>query len=181
MTIVGTQVNCGKKLIIKENLQESYLNFMTYKGNTHWTNTIFVDEDRDALVTGNENGHVIQYSLSTGRLIKKYTSIGIGYVVYFARINNILFFGGWNSHVRVLNINTREIFNDPFKTSVLYTLSMDLCVIPTPNKTDKYKVLLTTSGQYCTYNDKQSDVLNVTPLLKYLNVEIPESVIKSIG
>ena len=71
-TIIGVQEKAGKKQIVKENLKFPELHYENYSGNTHWTNTIFVDEEQNILMTGNEHGNVIQFDLHSGRIVKIY-------------------------------------------------------------------------------------------------------------
>lgn len=172
-TILGVQTKVGSKVIIRESLLDPYLGHMSYSGNTHWTNTLYVDEDKDLLLSGNEHGKLLQFNLTNGKLVKNYGNLGVGYVVYYAKIGNLIFFGGWNSHFRLVLIDQRRTFGEPFKTSIRYHLSMNLCIIPAQIPSKKPIIYLTSSGQNCVYTKDLSDVWEVTDLIDqfYIKVE----------
>ena len=131
------------------------------------TNTILIDEDRNCMFFGNNDGIVVQYSIDikgySRKIIKNYGDLGIGWIISSLRIGNIAVFGGNNSSLAFINIDSRQHLGNVSDLAMKWISSIELCTVK--NKSD-VKLLLTVGGSRYDYSGSKTDVIDITEFIK---------------
>jgi WD40 repeat protein len=168
-TIFGVQ-QLTKRMIIKEDItgvRSDACPVLFYK-HTNIVNTVMVSEELNVMLAGDDNGNVVQYDLTTGRIQIDYGNLRIGDIVSLQCIGPIAIVGGWRTNLlRILFMDSRQVFGPVFKTSIHYLSSLQMCFVHNPKNLRGNRMLLCISGYNPKYNNHGSDVYDATDLIKY--------------
>ena len=166
VTVIGVSAK-DSETIIKENIVDHSMPKVTFTANFDEVNTLAVDEVNNTLFAGSDNygdGQVVQYDLSTGQALKNYGCVGVKVVLSSSRVGNLWMFGGFLScKFTVIDSITRQVVNEPVKTTIKSIHSMT--VFKTKEKNKFPKVLLLTFGTSPNYSKNNTDVFDITALL----------------
>jgi hypothetical protein len=133
------------------------------------------------LWAGDYNGNIFQYVLGPGngwKVQAKYSGLGIGWVRCLSRFGNLLFAGGNDSQVCVINTADKEVLPIIIETAIEYIYFLQICVL-TPSKT-----YLTVTGEFPSYSNNKTDLFDIRKFQQSSSVKKifsnPEFHLKSI-
>ena len=153
--------------IIRENINDRSAPAVVYSANIDTIDTLVVDEPNNMLLAGSQNdykGQVVQYDLSTGRMVKNYGPIGIGSVQSSARLGNLCMFGGRDSSkFVVIDSATRQAVETPLTTKEWNIVSMTVCSVQ--KSCSEPKVFLIISGRNPRMFKINLDIVDITGLV----------------
>ena len=122
--------------------------------------TILTNRDCSAVLTGDSGGKVLQYRFDgTWKLQKNYGDLEIGAVTSSTRLDKLAVFGG-EKFIRIIDIEAGEFVEAPLRTAVKNIYSVQLCAIST------FQVYLTVTGLNVDYERKETDLFDVSRLIK---------------
>jgi hypothetical protein len=163
-TILGVYGKKKNNIILKENIKDRSKGVQAYIGNSHVINSILVHEDLDTFLAAecnNFKGKIIQYSLSSGKILKEYTNLNIGSIVASKKVNTLFFFGGSKGSFTVIDIKARKVLITPIITAVREIKSMEVFPINLKHK----KIVLAVVGYFPDYSTHLTDLFDVTDLI----------------
>ena len=173
-TIIGVQYKHDNKHLIIEDTTNDDPEYapIVLKGNSGTINVVIVDEERRVILAGDKSGHVVQYNLKTGKLTNDYGHLGIGEILSGERIGDLVIFGGFDD-VSVIRLDTQEVFDVSVECALRSVFSLRVCVVDGRADQDNLtNVYLTMTGKDPDYSDGDTDVMNITALVKMLKGEI---------
>ena len=149
LTIIGVENNKYRgifensgRIIKKEKLNDRLQSIMIYDKNTNNVNTILVDENNNTFLAGDNNGDLVKYNLTNGKIIKYFKNIGISWIKSSTRLNNLCFFGGVNNNFIVMDNYTNTIILKPFESLINWINSIQICKVNMINSS-KYMLIVT--------------------------------------
>ena len=168
-TVLGVQRR-SRRMIIKEDLtgDRSAASPIAFSLHTNIVNTVLVNEDLNLMLAGDDNERVVQYDLTTGRVQKDYGNLRVGDIVALHCIGPVAFAGGWRTNLfRVLFLDKRKVFGPPFRTSIYYVSSLQLCFVRKNLFLQGSRMLLAVSGYNPAYGPWSTDIFDATRLIKH--------------
>jgi hypothetical protein len=168
-TVIG--VDQAQTGLIMEDITNQAMDYAPLKFGKHKGNilTLTFVEELNMLLAGDSGNELIQYEYrnNSWNVLKNYGDLGIGPVFSSVRIGGLVILGGWGTYLlRVIDLNKMQIQGDPFKTAIKEIHSLSLC------RVSNSKVLLSVSGYSPSYSPNQSDILDITGLLKEHKINI---------
>ena len=96
--------------------------------------SISASQDLNSLITGDNHGRLIQYSIGNlfttpPKMIRDFGDLKLGPVISTVIFKHIAAVGGEKSKFLLLNLKTREILCSPVRTSIQYIDSLQFCQI----------------------------------------------------
>jgi hypothetical protein len=134
----------------------------------HDVSSLLVNKALNILWAGDKNGNIFQYVLGPGNAWKvqaKYSALGIGEVRCLSRFGNLLFAGGNDFDVCVINTSDKEVLPMTLKTAIQYTYSLQVCAV-SPSET-----YLTVTGADPSYSDPRTDLFDVSKFQQLSSVK----------
>lgn len=166
-TVVGVRLE-NNTVVTKENIANHSARVVNYTAASNEVFTLVVDESANLLLAGQyykNQGRVVQYCLDTTKVVKDYSSLGIGAIVSSARLGNLCFFGGWeSSSVAAVDTLEQKVLGHPVKTAMESIYSVAMC--ETRTDTVRPKTVLSVAGLDIDYSTGRPDLLDVTALVK---------------
>ena len=164
--IIGVDGSDASKLILENVENEFTVKFGGSKSSLNYITTLVYDKETGFLYTGDNHGHLHQYKVDTVsktyEKVKDFGHLGIGRITSSHRFLHFVFFGVYNSKIKVLNLSTGELLPGQIETSVKFIRSFQVCV------KSQDKIYLTVSGSGTDYSDDKTDLFDVSSwLLKY--------------
>jgi hypothetical protein len=167
-TIIGVIYKGNHNVMGSEDITNLSAVF-TFGSGGNYIRTILPSKDFKSIFVGDDGGNLRQYdlkkSLNKWTHVKNHGNIGINNIYSSTCFGNLAIFGGGNSHVRVLDMEKKQMFVKPFKTAITYLDSLQMCQV------SDSKVLLTVVGSSLNYSNSESDVFDITKLLAFHNVK----------
>ena len=108
--------------------------------------------------------NVVKYNLTNGKVIKKFNNIGVGSVFSITRLNNLCFFGGYDSSFTVIDNKTNKIILKSVNTAIGWICSLQICRVK-GSITKKTKYILTVNGKIPNYVNNLTDLFDITKLV----------------
>ena len=151
-----------KKSLIQEDITCNKSPIITLCKHDSIINTLSFNQSTDTLMVGDDSSTCVQYKRRGGdwKIVRKFRNLGIGWVMSSKIINgNLCILGGWNSHIRVIDMGKAEVLGDPFHTGVQGIYSMQVSRVMM-NQEEKYLLYLT--GENLDWSKDRSNVYDVT-------------------
>ena len=160
-------------MIIKEKINEICTPIVAYTANNGDVYAVAVNEPNNVLFAGGENfyrGQIVQYELSTGKVLKNYDQVGIGSIWSSTVIGNMWIFAGYkSSKFVVIDSVTKQVFHKPVTTAIDSIYYMTIGKVK-HNRHDS-KLLLFIVGDDPDFSESKTDVFDITRLAnKYSSV-----------
>ena len=116
--------------------------------------TIIYSELYDCLFVGDRDENLVQYCMSTFRVLKQYVNIDIGLIQCSDIYKDLAVFGGSDNCFILVNIRKREIVSKPKETAIRMIRSLKFCKVGN-------KLLLYVSGNGSKYSNNKSDIFEI--------------------
>jgi hypothetical protein len=103
--------------------------------------------------------NIFQYVLAPGNAWKvqaKYSGLDIGNVNCLSLFGNLLFAGGGQSKVCVINTADKKLLPNRIETAIKYIFSLQICVV------SQLETYLTVTGFNPSYSDKKTDLFDIS-------------------
>ena len=164
-----------KTKIAREDFRNQSYSFSkrVFGKNAFKISSILVCEKLDTLLAVDSKSVLVQYDLSTCKVLRNYGNLKIRKVFSNVRIGHLVFFGGNHGQVRVLRLDTREVLGQPVQTSIGVIFSMNLCIVG-----ERYKersIVLVVSGLFPNYLGYETDIFDVTGLVSSSGVSLKDT------
>lgn len=123
-------------------------------------NTVIFDEASSSLFVGDDTGHVLQYKKDkesgTFTFLKDYGNLGIGYIISSSVLQDLVFFGGFEtSKIRVISIKEGGLLGGFVETAFKTVYSIQTC------RVSYSKTVISVGGNKGSYCSICSDVYRV--------------------
>ena len=164
-TVFGIQHQNNPRVIQKENIVDRQCPIVSFTGPEFCAFSVQMFPEIDCFVAVEDNdsrGKVTQICLSSGKVIKEYTNLGIGKIFTAKRIKNLCFLGGNNFLIRVIDVFSRSLILGPFKTSIGDILSIQIC----PVTTESHKIFLGITGRFLDFSNDKTDLFEITKFVE---------------
>jgi hypothetical protein len=153
----------NKRVVCRESISGDPKSRRIYNGNSNYVTTLILNEKQDmffALEGNNGFGNIVQYSVSSGRVIKNFKNMLLSEIYAGALLGNWLFFGGITNMIGVLNIRTQELFPNYLETAIEYMYSVDAV-----QSLNKKKAFLIVGGYYQDYSQTKTDLFDISTMI----------------
>ena len=166
-TVIGLD-QTWKRLVI-DNITDPDFEPVTFGNHKKDINTLVYIEKSKMLLVGGDDNIVVQYKIvsghdqakASGAVVKKYTEIKIGDITSSAAIGHLAFFGGYDtSLVKIIDTLDHRPLEGVYKTAIQRIWSMKIC------RVSAEQVLLSIAGSRPNYTEAQTDILDISDLLK---------------
>lgn len=154
--IVGINSKGAKNLILETLNADTSQHFETKEFGIAF---VRYDESTNTLFAGGYDQKVTQYKENNGQWeeSKDFGNVGISYVYSSTQIGDLIFFGGMNGSIRVLNTKTGETIGDPVKTSSKNIFTLMICYSDS-------NIFLSIGGLKTLESPEVTDFFNITLL-----------------
>ena len=166
--VIGVEASNVEKLII-ENVENGKADkFQVIQSFGNYISSLVYDKDTASLYIGDNYGHLHQYKVTTTskscKKVRDFGDLGIEAINSSERFLNIVFFGGSDSKIRVLDLSTGELLPGHLETSIEYIFSIQVCA------KSHDEIYLAVSGGDAEYSDEKTDLFNITGLFLKVSV-----------
>ena len=132
--VIGVNPNDASKLII-ENIETGKAHKFGWKYlSCFFITSLFYNEDTGFLYSGDDDGRLFIYKVNISskscERVQAYEDIGTNRISSSHRFMNFVFFGGYNTKIKVLDLSSGELFPGYLETSIRCVYSLGLCEKP---------------------------------------------------
>jgi hypothetical protein len=173
-TIIGVEKGNGEKVFVMEDISNKDPYYKPFKMEFHTNDIdcILVNEKMKAILVGDRLGRLNQYSFDVNKnkieITREYGLMNIGYIYSGVFMGKLAILGGNKTYsLRVVNMESRQIFGDSMETAFFGIHSLQLCQVSDEN------VYLSICGVNPDYSTN-SDIYNAKELLKYHKIKLPK-------
>ena len=176
-TLVSVK-DSNKSTILLEDIESDDPDYMpvSLTSNSSVVNVIIKSEELKAIWAGDSQGHLVQYDLTSGELVKDFGNLQIGKILSGTILGSIAVFGGCH-FLRVVSAKKREVLGVPLKSTIAEICSLHFCLV-NDDSLENDLILLSISGFINSANTKISEIINLTQLMtKLINNDTSHSII----
>ena len=113
--------------------------------------------------SNNLKGKIVQYSLSTGKMLKDYGLLGIESVKTGIKTGKYSFFGGSDSHLLCIDFDKRQVIKEPQRTEIESISCIDYFLIHQKDKIKKHVIAIV--GKVPWKSTIYNDVYDITNII----------------
>ena len=161
--VIGVDPNDGRNLIFENVETQKAFKFRCSESTYYLIVTLVYVEKTGSLYTGDRDGHLQKYKIDeankTFQKVKNYGKIGIDLIYSSQRFLHLVFFGGNESQIKVLDLSTSKLLPGRLETAIEYIYSIQVCVI------SHNQIYLAVFGTDTHYSDDKTDLFEVSGLL----------------
>ena len=155
-TIVGRDAGKDKKLVAEEITSNTITEIRRLSSTIK---TVLYDPKTRSLFAGDGKGHLHQYhkteDTTSFTLVKDHGDIGLDCLRSSALVGEVAIFGGSNSRLVAVDIPSKELLIDKFKTAFRDIYFLQACEV------SKSSIFLSVGGYKSSYSNSLSDIFEV--------------------